>query len=104
MSYSSDQKNIEEQEIYSFSGPFSMALMEDSSDFSDNLVSEVLDFCFEQYGIRIDAIEYKITNYIELGKTEYNCKQSSLQNLKILKRNNKIIASLYINSELKLKT
>lgn len=88
-----------EEELAVCNNPFSMAIMEDSTNMVDTIVDEVLEFVFENYGLRIDSIEYLLEGHIDISQKIEKITQNTCHKLKIVKRNGKNIAIISIKSK-----
>jgi len=84
-----------------FKGPFSMPIMEDSTNLSDTVVQEVINFALNQYGIKLDEVKYSISYYAKLDDNNSNHQYNTSQELIIKKINGKNIGHLVIKTRLK---
>lgn len=84
-----------------FKGPFSMAIMEDSTKLSDTVVSEVMAFALEQYGIKLDEIKYSISYYVKINNDNNRHKYDTTQELIIKEIGGQNVGHLIIKTRLK---
>ena len=78
-----------------------MAIMEDSTKLSDTVVSEVMTFALEQYGIKLDEVKYSISYYAKINDDSNRHKYDTTQELIINKIKDKHIGHLIIKTRLK---
>lgn len=84
-----------------FKGPFSMPIMEDSTNLSNTIVSEVLQFAQDQYGIKLDEVKYSVSYYAMINDDDSKHKYNTTQEL-VIKNNGEImIGHLIIKTRLK---
>lgn len=84
-----------------FKGPFSMPIMEDSTNLADTIVAEVINFSQEQYGIKLDEVKYSVSYYAKINDDENNHKYDTNQILIIKQIKEKKVAHLIIKTKLK---
>lgn len=83
-----------------FNGPFSMPIMEDSTDLSTTIVREVCQFVREQYGIQLDYLNFSIYSQYDLDKEPNRHKHNTVQKLIVKKKGYNFYGHLVIKSKL----
>jgi len=84
-----------------FKGPFSMAIMEDSTNLSDTVVEEVINFALDQYGIKLDEVKYSVSYHAKTNDDNRNHQYNTSQELIIKKIKGKNVGHLVIKTRLK---
>ena len=78
-----------------------MPIMEDSTNLSDTVVQEVIDFAKMQYGISLDEVKYSISYYAKINNDDNKHLYDTTQELIIKKIKGNNIGHLVIKTRLK---
>lgn len=83
-----------------FNGPFSMPIMEDSTNLAESIVEEVCQFARDQYRIELDHLNYSVCSQIDLDQEPNRHKHKTVQKLVIKQKGDKFYGHLVIKSKL----
>lgn len=78
-----------------------MPIMEDSTNLSDTVVEEVVNFAMDQYGIKLDEVKYSLSYYAKINDDQNRHQYNTSQELVIKKIKDKYVAHLVIKTRLK---
>lgn len=78
-----------------------MPIMEDSTNLSDTIVSEVMSFALNQYNIKLDEVKYSVSYYAKINNDNEKHQYDTTQKLIIKNKKDKYIGHLIIKTKLK---
>lgn len=78
-----------------------MPIMEDSTNLSDTVIQEVVDFVQVQYGIKLDELKYSISYHAKVNDDQNKHQYNTTQDLIIKKINGNYVGHLVIKTKLK---